>query len=301
MAGSESLGGRRVFVTGATGFIGTHLTRALAAAGVDVYRLRGDIRDRANVEAAVAAARPELVFHLAAYGTTPVQRDERRMREVNAGGVEHLWDALDRWNCRIVQTGSCGEYGPATGALREDHACRPATPYTATVHEAVVYSIDRARRTGRELVVVRPFGPYGPGDRPERLIPFVIAGLLGGRRVAVTAGEQRRDYSFIDDHVRALIAAGTAALSETARIYNVGSGGPIAVRTLVERIAAAVDGGAIARVDFGAVPYRSGDLSDMFADITAARRDLGYAPAIALDEGLARTVASHRMSRAGAA
>ena len=177
----------------------------------------------------------------------------------------------------------------------------PATPYAATVHEAVSYSTERARRTGRELVIVRPFGPYGPGDRPERLIPFVIAGLLSGQRVAVTAGEQRRDYSFIDDHVRALLLAGSAPLSGTPRTYNVGSGGPIAVRTLVERIAAVVGGGAFARVDFGAVPYRPGDLADMFADTTAARRELGYEPAIALDEGLERTVAWYRASRAGAA
>ena len=301
MAGSGPLTGRRVFVTGATGFIGTHLTRALAAEGATVHRLQGDIRDRAAVAAAVDAARPELVFHLAAYGTTPVQRDEQRMREVNLGGAKHLWDALDRWSCRIVQTGSCGEYGPATGALREDHPCRPATPYATTVHEAVSYSTERARRTGRELVIVRPFGPYGPGDRPERLIPFVMSGLLSGQRVAVTAGEQRRDYSFIDDHVRALMLAGSAPLSGTPRICNIGSGGPIAVRTLVERIAAVVDGGALARVDFGAVPYRPGDLTDMFADTTAARRDLGYEPAIALEAGLERTVAWHRTSRAGAA
>src|SRR5262249_47771943 len=151
--------------------------------------------------------------------------------------------------------------------------------------------------TGRELVILRPFGPYGPGDRPERVIPFVIAGLLEGRRVAVTAGEQRRDYSFIEDHVRALILAGTAVLPDTARVYNIGSGGPITVRTLVERIAAAVDGGALARVDFGAVPYRPDDLADRFADTTAAQRDLGYEPTIALDEGLVRTVAWHRTSR----
>ena len=154
---------------------------------------------------------------------------------------------------------------------------------------------------GRELAIVRPFGPYGPGDRPERVIPFVISGLLSGQRVAVTAGEQRRDYSFIDDHVRALMLAGSARLWDAPRIYNIGSGGPITVRTLVERIAAAVDGAALARVDFGAVPYRPGDLADMFADTTAARRDLGYEPAIALDAGLERTVAWHRTSRAGAA
>jgi nucleoside-diphosphate-sugar epimerase len=223
------------------------------------------------------------------------------MREVNVGGVEHLWAALDPWPCRIVQTGSCGEYGPSTGALTEDHVCRPTSPYTRTIHDAVEFSIDRARKSGRELVILRPFGPYGPGDRPERLIPFVISGLLSKQRVAVTAGEQRRDYSFIDDHVRALQLAASTPLRDTARVYNIGAGAAITVRAVVERIAAAVDGGALARLDFGSVPYRPGDPADMVADISAARRDLGYEPAVALDDGLARTVAWHRTSRAGAA
>jgi len=300
-AAVNELAGRRVLVTGSTGFIGSHLVRALTAAGADVRRLTVDIRDRSAVAADVSAADPQLVFHLAAYGTTPVQRDETRMREVNIGGIENLWRALDRWPCRMVQTGTCAEYGAANGAVGESHACAPVSGYPRTMHEAVTVSRDRARQTGRELIVLRPFGPYGPGDRRERLVPFVIDGLLAGQPVPVTAGEQQRDYSYIDDQVRALILAATRQLPETARVYNVGSGSPIRVRTLVESIAAQVGGNALERVSFGAVPYRDGDPTDLFADITAARRDLGYEPAISLADGLARTVAWHKAARAGAA
>ena len=216
------------------------------------------------------------------------------MRDVNVGGIAHLWEALDRQSCRVVQTGTCGEYGAAVGALAEQHICRPATAYARTMHEAVLFSLDRARHSGRELIVLRPFGPYGPGDRSERLVPHVIDGLLSGGRVATTSGQQRRDYSHVSDHVRALMLAGTSTLADLPAVFNIGAGRPIRVRDLIETIAVVIGDGALGRVDFGAVPLRPNDLPDMFADTTAARRLLGYEPAVGLEEGLSRTVAWHR-------
>ena len=296
-----SLAGRRVLVTGARGFLGSHLMPALAAAGAEAQAFRGDITDAEAVRAEVSAVRPDLVFHMAAYGTTPIQRDEARMRDVNVGGLEHLWKALDRQSCRVVQTGSCGEYGPAMGALAEHHVCRPATAYTQTMHEAVLFSLDRARHSGRELIVLRPFGSYGPGDRSERLVPHVIDGLLSGGRVATTSGPQRRDYSHVSDHVRALMLAGTRTLADMPAVFNIGAGRPIRVRDLIETIAIVIGDGALGRIDFGAVPLHPSDLSDLFAETTAARRLLGYEPTVGLEDGLSRTVAWHRTVLAGVA
>jgi nucleoside-diphosphate-sugar epimerase len=298
LAGDVSLAGRPVFVTGARGFLGSHLMPALAAAGAEAHAFQGDITDAGAVRTAVAAAQPDLVFHMAAYGTTSSQLDEARMRDVNVGGVANLWQAIDGRSCRLVLIGTCGEYGSAEGALGEHHTCRPATAYARSKHEAVLYSLDRARDSGRELVVVRPFGPYGPGDRRERLVPFVSDGLLSGGCVAVTSGAQRRDYSYVADQVRALILAGTRTLANLPAVFNIGAGRPITVRTLVEAIAAAIDDGALARVDFGAMATAPHDRTDMFADTSAARELLGYEPAVTLEDGLMRTVAWHRAARA---
>ncbi|MBI3403195.1 MAG: NAD(P)-dependent oxidoreductase [Acidobacteria bacterium] len=286
----------RVLVTGARGFLGSHLMTALRAQGADARAFAGDITDAAAIREAVAAVRPSIVFHLAAYGTTPVQPDVPRMIDVNVGGTQKLWDALDALDdveCRLVQTGSCGEYGPANAPLREDHVCRPTTPYTRTLHEAVELSLDQARRYGRELIVLRPFGPYGPGDRPERIVPHVIDGLLSGGRVAVSSGDQRRDYSYVSDHMRAFLLAATAPVDALPAVFNIGTGRPLRVRALVETIAALVAPDAIARVDFGAVPKRRGEGDMMVADPDAARRALGYEPAVTLEDGLARTIAWH--------
>lgn len=290
----KSLRGQRVFVTGARGFLGRHLTTALVEHGADVNAYGGDVTDRAALRAAVADARPAVVVHLAAYGTTSSQLDVVRMRAVNTGGAENLWAALDGTRARLVHTGTCAEYAPKNGPLAETDPCEPESDYARTLHDAVSYSLSMAERSGREVVILRPFGPYGPGDRQERLIPFVIHGLLGSGRVPVTAGRQRRDFSYVSDHISALLSAASATLPQTGAIYNVGSGCPIGVREVVERIAALIGADAIDRVDFGAAPARPGDRADRYADISAAKRDLAFTPSVSLDEGLRLTIGAMR-------
>jgi nucleoside-diphosphate-sugar epimerase len=307
-----ALKGRRVLVTGATGFLGTHLLRALRAGEARVHALRrradgksrlpcdgirwheADITDVEGLRRAVGAAEPEIVVHLAAYGATPGQRDAELAYRVNVEGAWSLWRALDGIRCRLIHAGSCGEYGQAKGPLHEDQACRPTWSYPATKHASVVLLSTLGRETGRDVIGLRPFGPYGPADAPGRLVPQVIAALLEGRDVAVTAGEQLRDYLHVDDHVRAFLLAATRELPRTGEVYNVGSGESVTVRALCELVAGAVGAGARGRIRFGALPYRSDEVWEMVADIGAARRDLGFEPRVPLPEGIARTVAWYR-------
>jgi UDP-glucuronate 4-epimerase len=217
------------------------------------------------------------------------------MFRVNVDGTRALWTALGARDCRLVQTGSCGEYGTVAGPIAESVACRPQSWYPATIHAAVTLSQARAFETGRDVVILRPFGPYGPGDRPERLVSYVVQRLLAGEKAEVTAGDQLRDYSYVGDHVNALLLAATRPLPCIAPIYNIGSGRPIRVRALVDAIAAAIGPSAAGRLVL-ARPYRRDDPPEMYADIGAATRDLGYTPAVSLDEGLQRTIDAYRMA-----
>jgi nucleoside-diphosphate-sugar epimerase len=312
---ARTLEGRHALVTGATGFLGAHLLRALLARGMKIHALRrqaaaaarlpcegvtwheADMTDPEGLRRAVEVAAPEVVFHLAAYGTTPGQRDASQAYRVNVEGAWNLWRALEGTDCRLVHAGSCGEYGPAKGPLHEDQACRPTWFYPATKHASVVLLSTLGREAGREVIGLRPFGPYGPADAPDRLLPEVTRALLEGREIAVTAGEQVRDYLHVDDHATAFVLAATHELARTGEVYNVGSGEGVTVRALCEMVADAVGAGALGRIRFGALPYRPDEVWEMVADIGAARRDLGFTPRVSLREGVARTVAWYRDAR----
>ena len=315
MGEGRELAGRPVLVTGATGFIGSHLVRALNRLGARVHGLArratpatrveagpvvwhaGDLTDAQSLTRAIEDAAPEVVFHLAAAGTTYDQQDADRIYRVNVAGTWNLWQSIASSSCRLVMAGTCGEYGRARGPLREDHACRPTWLYPATVHAAVTLVTTLARQTDHEVVVLRPFGPYGPADNADRVLPHVIEGLLRGADVPVTAGEQLRDFAYVDDHVAAFILAATRPLPQFGAIYNSASGTPRPLRTVIETAARIVGGDAIRRVRFGAVPYRPTEVWEMYADVEAARRDLGFSASVSLEEGLARTVAWYREHR----
>lgn len=304
---------RTVLVTGATGFLGTHLVGALLAEGAIVHAIRrdpasttrlpvdgirwhpADIMDAASLSRAVAAARPAIVFHLAAYGTTFDQRDPAFAIRANVEGSWNLWKALgDDPNTRLVHTGSCGEYGQAKGQVTESVLCEPTWLNPATKNASVMILSTLGRETGREVVTLRPFGPYGSADDPRRVIPHTILALLRGETVPVTAGEQLRDYAHVDDQVQAFIAAGVVRLPRTGAIYNVGSGQVFTLREVLTVIGNAIGGDALSRIAFGALPYRDSEVWEMCCDISAARRDLEYAPRISLEEGIARTVEWYR-------
>ena len=300
-----TLRGRRTLVTGATGFLGSNLARALTAAGADVHALarpgvapppdasvtwhHADLLDDCAVRQAMAAVEPEIVFHLAAYGARPLQHDADRMFAVNVEGTFRLWSALTPNVTRLVMTGTCSEYGRHDGPAREEHPCTPIGAYAVTKHAAVALVTGLARSTGRELVVLRPYGVFGPGDDTSRVIPSVIAGLLRDEVVHVTPGEQVRDFLYVDDHVDALLRAAVTPGLAPGSIYNVGSGIGRRLRDALEEVAALVP--SRGRLEFGARAYREGEIPEMVPDIDAARRDLGFAPRVSFQEGVRRTAA----------
>ncbi len=300
-----ALGGRRVFVTGAAGFLGGHVSRLLMKAGAEVHALRhrvapaahggaiwhqGDLLDGRRLRDLLAGINPEFVFHLAAYGARPGEQDRERMIAVNVDGSAALWSALPGTVGRIVIAGTCREYADADGPVAEDYPCDPRSSYVASKHAAVVLLSSFAHEDRRSLVVLRPFGPYGPGDDSDRVVPFAIRGLLTGEPVLLSPGDQLCDFAFVEDHARAFALAALANVPEPVAIYNIGGGVSMSLRSLIEMAADVVGGGAASRLQFGALTYRPGDSRAVCADISAARRDLGYEPTVPLRDGLERTV-----------
>lgn len=306
--------GRRVLVTGASGFIGSHLTRRLVHDGADVHALtsavscifpprlldvrdgvtlhEGSLTDRGAMEAVAAAADPELVFHLGAY--THVGKSWQRADEcvqVNVAGTVNLLSALAPGGLasyqRLVSTGTSEIYGDVPVPFREDGPVNPVSPYAVSKYAAERMCRMFVAGRGWPIVCVRPFNAYGPAQSPDRVVPELVVRALAGRDVPMTQGRQTRELNYVEDLVDGFVrAAVTPGLD--GGLYNLGGGAEMTMRDLAATVLRLVGGPA--RALFGALPERPTEITRMVCDASRARRDLGWEPRVGLEEGLARTI-----------
>jgi UDP-glucuronate 4-epimerase len=308
-----------IVVTGGVGFIGYHVSRALLARGDDVLVVddfsdapyprvekRRNERDlkaefpRARVvEGCVtdrAAMGPLLdgasaVIHLAGLaGVRPSFADPVRYCRVNVEGTAVIMElASERGIDRVAFASSSSVYGNATPlpASEESPATSPESPYAASKRSAELVASAICRRVTRmHCAALRFFTVYGPRQRPEMAITLFTRAVLAGRPITVFGdGSMRRDFTHIDDIVRGVLAALEGA-PVGFRAYNLGSGAPVDLHTLVDAIARA--SGARPTIAHG--PMQLGDVDATFADITRARSELGWQPRIALPDGLESVV-----------
>ena len=304
----------RFLVTGAAGFIGSHLCRRLVAEGdevvglddlsegdaeanlADVPEARLEVADLRDTDAvAKAAAGCDAILHHAARKSVPRSiLEPEAFVEVNVRGTLNVLLAARGAGANVVFASSSSVYGDQeVFPLREDLEPRPRSPYAATklAGEGLVRSWWHAYRV--PTVTLRYFNVYGPYQDPASeyaaVIPrFATACLSGGTPVIFGGGEQARDFTYIDDVVEANLLAARAPEVALGRVLNAGGGRePTTVNELLALIAKAAGASPEPRFE----PAREGDIRRSYADVTLARELLGYDPKVAIDEGVRRTVA----------
>ncbi len=310
------LEGTPVLVTGADGFIGSHLTEALVRAGARVrafcvynsqgsrgwldhlspeiereidFRL-GDVRDARFVEASVQGT--DVVFHLAALIAIPYSyMATESFVDTNVRGTLHVLEAARRSGVqRLIQTSTSEVYGtPATLPIRETHPLQGQSPYAASkiaadkLCEAFHCSFDLP------VVTLRPFNTFGPRQSARAVIPTILEQLMRGRtRVALGSLDPRRDLTFVSDTVRGFLSAATAEGIE-GRTIQLGTGRAESVRDIFEAACRAL--GVQAEVEQRPErvrPQRS-EVMVLQSDPSLAAELLGWSPEVSLEEGLDRT------------
>jgi len=294
----------KIFLTGASGFVGSHLARLLVRAGHEVHALLrpgasveriGDILDRlAVVEgdlkrqdewfARIDRGRPEVWVHLAWIATPGVYLKSPENTEYVAASLQ-LAKRLAETGCRrFVAAGTCFEYAPSTTALSESAPTGPRTIYAASKLEFEV-SIERlAASWGVHFVWPRLFYLYGPGEHEKRLVPVLIRSLLRNEIAKLASGDRVFDYLHVED-----VAAGiwAAAQSDLRGPVNIASGRPVTLRDLAEEVERQI--GVAGLLAFDAYASDPIDLAHVLGD---NRRLLstGWKPRYTLQEGIRQTI-----------
>jgi len=309
----------RVLVTGGGGFIGSNLARRLLERGDDVRVLdnfsTGNRRNLADVADELeivegelrsyervhnAARGVELVYHQGALPSVPRSvQDPLTTSAVNVEGTLNvLLAARDVGVRRVIFASSSSVYGN-TGTLPrvESQFPDPISPYAVSKLAAERYCVSCARVYGLETVTLRYFNVFGPRQDPTSqyaaVVPRFIAAIDAGESVPIYGdGEQSRDFTYVDNVVEANVLAAEAA-EPSGHVLNVATGRPTTVNALAETIADALG----KPVEKEYLPPRTGDVRDSWADVSEARRLLGWEPRIGLDEGL-RLTAEALLARA---
>jgi CDP-glucose 4,6-dehydratase len=314
-------------VTGAHGFVASHLVAALLRrgdevrvldrpdprtadvggprlSGLDLLGLRdqvelaeGDLRDADDVSAAVAGC--DAVFHLAAQTIVGVARESPlETLEVNVRGAWNVFEACRAHAvARVVFASSDKAYGASTELpYREDFPLRAAYPYDASKAAADIIARSYANAYGLPLAVTRFANIYGGGDLNfSRLIPETTIAVLDGRPPVIRSdGSPERDFLHVDDAVTAYLAIEAALGGGEAKgeAFNAGGERPHSVREVVDQIAAAADTGIEPEYLGSGTP--DGEIDRQFVDSTKLRQLTGWSPQVELAEGLRRTLEWYR-------
>jgi nucleoside-diphosphate-sugar epimerase len=314
---------RRAVISGAGGFIGSHLTLALLRAGWNVLALArhtssgpagflgrlgnprlelacGDIRHPDFLARQLRAG--DTVFHLAASISVPHSyEDPRECIDTNVLGTLNLLEACRKANIRrLIHTSTSDVFGVAVFIpMDESHPIQTRSPYAASKHAADKLVQSYTCSFGVPAITIRPFNTFGPRQSSRAVIAAIILQALTTGRIRIGNSAPRRDFTFVDDTVAGFVAAAEAGDGTIGAEINLGTGRAVSIGEVAELVRAAIE--PKISIEHEAVRVRAvaSEVMQLVSDNTRARKLLGWSPKVPLEEGLARTIAWARRSEFG--
>jgi len=307
---------KRVFVTGAGGFIGSHLTEQLALRGADVrafirYNSRGDwgllkllpadilskidvvagdLRDPHLVNELVSDR--EMVFHLGALISIPYSyHNPYEVAETNVMGTLNVLMACKKTNVgKLIHTSTSEVYGTAQYVpINEAHPLQGQSPYSASKIGADKLAESFYRSFGLPVVTVRPFNTYGPRQSNRAVIPTIITQALTQKKISIGNVETTRDFTYVSDTVSGFLHAAEAGGVEGGT-FNLGTGHEIKIKDLAELIIQKIDPAIQLEIDPERMRPNKSEVYRLISDNSRARNILGWEPKFGLEEGLDKTI-----------
>jgi NAD dependent epimerase/dehydratase len=308
--------GKKILVTGAGGFIGSHLVEALVKQGADVRAFvrynsradlglleklpdeiktkiaifRGDLKDPEAVRQGTKGC--ELVFHLGSLISIPYSYvNPMDFVQTNVVGTANLLNACLGANPeKIVHTSTSEVYGTAMyHPMDEKHPLQAQSPYAATKIAADKLAESYWRSFGLPVAIARPFNAYGPRQSPRAVIPTIILQALKGDKMMLGSLHPTRDFTYVDETVEGLIKVARSPES-IGEVINIGSGQEISIGDLAQFILSMMGKKAeISRDDVRVRPKKS-EVERLICDNAKGRELLGWKPEMSLREGLGKTI-----------
>jgi UDP-glucuronate 4-epimerase len=322
--------GRRILVTGAAGFIGSHTVEAFLERGDSVLGLdnfdayydparkranvahlkarpeagrllfiEGDVRDQDLVRRLYAEWKPEVVVHLAAVAGVRASIEQPQLYfDVNVNGTLSILEAAREFDLRhVVMASTSSVYGNSVRLpfVEDDSADRPLNPYAASKRAAELLGHSYHHLYGIHFTALRFFTVYGPRNRPDMMAYKVLDSIFTGQQLPLYEGGQMyRDWTYVSDTVAGVVAAADHRVG--FEVINLGRGEPVLLLDFVRRIEEL----AGRRAQLVSQPKLGSDASATHADIGKARQLLGYAPKVSFNEGVSRFWAWYRQQRSDA-
>jgi UDP-glucose 4-epimerase len=298
----------KVFLTGASGFVGSHLLTALLSSHEHevavllrdvksawriqsvlskVRVIEGELGDSTSYKRELEEFKPDAVAHLAWSGVGAVDRNSLDQWRNISAALELAQASAKAGAEHWVGLGSQAEYGPCQMKVSESAATNPTTLYGTAKLSACELTGRWCQQMGIRHAWLRLFSSFGPGDNSDWLIPHVIRHLLSGKSPSLTRAEQLWDYIYVADAAEAVLSV--IAEPNAVGVFNLGSGVARPLRTTIETIAKQMKSNV--PLGFGELPYRPDQVMHLEADIRRLREVSGWQPRYGFDESIDKTIA----------
>jgi len=304
----QTLKGKKIIITGATGFVGANLTRMALKAGAEIHILTRrnsnmwrikdlletinnhttDLLDYNETTSITSSIKPDIIYHLATYGSKTNQDDLCRIIQTNFISTVNLIRACKKVNFELfVNTGSSSEYGIKANPMREYDCPEPINNYGVSKCAATLYCQAEAKKEKLPIVTLRLFSPYGNYEDSARLIPSVIIACLRGKNPRISSTRFVRDFIYIEDVIESY-ARMVDVSDVSGQILNIGSGKSHSIGEVANKIIELT--GSRVELLTGREQIWPNEPENWQADISKAKHVLGWKPQYDLDQGLRASI-----------